>query len=130
MGQCTSVRIGAAYVLRLEGSFLTDQDAVLIEESFPAPSADVRCVVVNWSGIVTINSTSLGAVMRGEMDISRHGVRFRNCAFSPRAEKIVRPFRHSFPWNYFDTEELAVEACTQEAPDDIRWAAQRKADTT
>ena len=116
MGQCTGVRVGAAFVIRLEGSFLTDQDAVLIEEAFNPP-ADVRCVVVNWAGILVINSTSLGAVMRGEMDISKRGYQYRNCAFSDRAARIVRPFRRSFPWNYFDTEELAVRACAQASPD-------------
>jgi hypothetical protein len=121
MGQCTGVRVGAAWVIRLEGSFLTDQDAVLIEESFNPP-ADVRCVVVNWAGILVINSTSLGAVMRGEMDVTKRGYQYRNCAFSDRAARIVRPFRRSFPWNYFETEDLAVQACASAGADPARSA--------
>lgn len=113
MGQVTGERIGAAWVIRLEGSFLTDHDAVLIEETVARMPADVECMIVNWSGIVTINSTSLGAVMKGEMDIAKLGYTYRNCAFSERSARIVRPFRKSFPWNYFDTEEQALKASTR-----------------
>ena len=111
MGLCTGERVGTVWVLRLTGSFLTDQDAVHIEESLANLPIDVVCVVVNWSGIQTINSTSLGALMKGEMDFMKRRGQYRNCAFSDRAARIVRPFRKSFPWNYFDTEEQAVRAC-------------------
>lgn len=120
MGQCTGERVGLVWVIRLEGSFITDQDAVLIEEAIANRRADVQCVVVNWSGIKNINSTSLGAAMKGAMDLAREGRRFRNCAFSDRAARIVRPFRRSFPWNYFETEELAVTACSAADSDPVR----------
>jgi len=112
MGHCTGKRVGTAWVVRLEGSFLTDEDAALIDEAMAHPPAGARCVVVNWSGIRHINSTCLGAIMRGEMDVGREDRRYRNCAFSDRAARIVRPFRLSFPWNYFETEEQAVQACS------------------
>ena len=120
MGQCTGERIGAAWVVRLTGTFITDQDAVLIEETIRNVPSEVRNVVVNWSGILTINSTSLGAVMKGEMDFKRQGGHYLNCAFSDRSARVVRPFRKSFPWNYFETEELALQACAPAASDRAR----------
>lgn len=113
MGQVTGERIGTAWVIRLVGSFITDQDAVRIEETVARMPADVECMIVNWSGITTISSTSLGAIMKGEMDIHKLGYAYRNCAFSDRSARIVRPFRKSFPWNYFDTEEQAVKASSR-----------------
>ena len=114
MGQVTGERIGVAWVIRLEGSFLTDQDAVLIEEMVARMPVDAECMIVNWLGIQTINSTCLGAVMKGEIDIAKLGRTYKNCAFSVRSQWIVRPFRKSFPWHYFDTEEQAVKACAAE----------------
>jgi hypothetical protein len=112
MGQCTGVRVGAAWVIRLEGWFISDGDAALIEEAMAGVPADASCVVVNWSGIRHISSTSLGAAMKGESDLAKQGHRYRNCAFSPRAAVIVKPIRKSFPWNYYETEERAVQACS------------------
>ncbi len=120
MGQCTGEQVGTAWVIRLEGWFISDQDAVLIQEAIANAPADARCVVVNWSGILHINSTSLGALMRGELDATNQGRQYRNCAYSERASRIVRIFRKNFPWNYFETEEQAVQACSPTDADDAR----------
>lgn len=112
MGQCVCEQVGAAWVIRLEGWFNSDGDAALIGEVMASTPADARCVVLNWSGILQINSTSLGAVMKGLSEVSQLGRQYRNCAFSKRAAGIVRIFRHSFPWNYFETEEEAVRSCS------------------
>jgi hypothetical protein len=103
------------WVVRLEGWFVSDQDAVLIQEAMSSPPADTRCVVLNWSGILQINSTGLGAAMRGSLDVAKLGREYRNCAFSERSARIVAMFRHSFPWNYYDTEEEAVRSCSADA---------------
>jgi anti-anti-sigma regulatory factor len=77
-------------------------------------------VVVNWSGIRHISSTSLGAAMKGASDVSKQGRQYRNCEFSERAALIVKAFRNSFPWNYFETEQQAVTACSSADVDDAR----------
>jgi hypothetical protein len=128
MGQCVGERVGTTWVVRLTGRFLTDQDAVLIEEAMSSMPADARCLVVNWSAILTINSTSLGAAMKGEMDLMKRGGHYRNCAFSDRAARIVRPFRKSFPWNYFDTEAQAVQACSSDEGDHARLGTEHPKD--
>lgn len=115
MGQCVCEQVGTVWVIRLEGWFISDHDATLIQEAIASTPADVRCVVLNWSGIVRINSTSLGAAMRGALDLSKQNRHYRNCAFSERAARITNIFRHSFPWNYFDTEEEAVQSCAGSA---------------
>jgi hypothetical protein len=120
MGQCTGELVGTAWVIRLEGWFISDQDAVLIQEAMANHPAEARCVVVNWSGILHINSTSLGAVMRGELDVTNQGLQYRNCAYSERASRIVSIFRKKFPWNYFETEAEAVQACSPTDADDAR----------
>ena len=120
MGQITTERIGTAWVVRLDGWFITDQDAVLIHEAMHNSPADVRCVVVNWSGIRHISSTSLGAAMKGASDVLKQGRQYRNCEFSERAALIVKAFRNSFPWNYFETEQQALTACSSADVDDAR----------
>jgi len=120
MGQITTEQVGTAWVVRLDGWFITDQDAVLIHEAMNNPPADARCVVVNWSGIRHISSTSLGAAMKGGADVAKQGRQYRNCAFSERAALIVKAFRESFPWNYFETEQQALAACSSADVGDAR----------
>ncbi len=120
MGQVTTELVGSAWVVRLEGWFITDQDAVLIHEAMHNAPAVARCVVLNWSGIRHISSTSLGAAMKGGADVAKQGRQYRNCEFSERAALIVKAFRQSFPWNYFETEQQAVAACSSVGVDDVR----------
>lgn len=120
MGQCVCEQLGTVWVIRFQGWFVSDNDAVLIQEAMANTPADARCVVLNWSGILQINSTGLGAAMRGALDVAKLGRQYRNCAFSERSARIVSMFRHSFPWNYHDTEEEAIQSCSATEGDEAR----------
>ncbi len=103
---------GTVVVSRLRGEFITDESVSLIERALSGWNIpEVRCVVINWSAVERINSANIGAVLRVQGEISKHGRHYRNCAFSQLMIELVPLMKMVYKWNYFETEEEAVHSC-------------------
>jgi anti-anti-sigma factor len=112
MGMCDCERLGDAWVVRLRGQFVSDEDAHRIRDSLLHASAeDARCVVVNWSSVDHMDSTGFGAIMWSARRITARGAGYANCEFTTRMRAIIARIRTFFDWPYYDTEAQAIQSC-------------------
>jgi len=112
MGAVATERVGDAWVVRLSGHFLTEEEATLVRESLLDPQgADARCVVVNWAQVRFVNTMMIGAVIWCAREILARGGGYRNCELPARVNYALRSIRKVFDWHYYDTEADAIHSC-------------------
>ena len=116
MGAVATERVGDAWVVRLSGHFLTEEEATLVRESLLDPlGADARCVVVNWEQVRFVNTMMIGAVIWCAREILSRGGSYRNCSLPARVNYALRSIRKVFDWHYYDTEAEAIRSCADGA---------------
>jgi anti-anti-sigma regulatory factor len=114
-GTCECERIGDAWVVRLRGHFLTEEEATLVRDSI-LQAADARCVVVNWSEVRFMNTMMIGAVIWCAREIMARGGTYRNCGLPKRIHYALRGIQKVFDWQYYDTEADALRSCADHVP--------------
>jgi anti-anti-sigma factor len=121
MASCEQEQVGSATVIRLMGFFVTDEDIKLISNAMDACiAANVRCLVVNWSGVDHMSSTGIGVIFKGHSAIMKRGGSCQHCAFPKRMEKLLAMMKMMPFWIYFETEEEAVASCPMPPADGAR----------